>query len=221
MLDPRWNAVKYETVGFERAMAERDARAQYRDRPFTVDWPLYHGGRGGFDVGDTLLPPSVTGYLRPQAMGDGKLPYLLYKKTYDPAKVYATRAMNLALTHAAGWSNWSAVTGAADEAARYGSVYEVEPYRCLAEVDPSKPFALCCCNEFHPEWFPCSVKADRFLVKRVVERDVKAVETGDWKLIQRHMKAQYALWKQRNGGEWYGSSRSSSRNLSKTDRPGI
>lgn len=170
----------------------------------TVNVPIYHGGIGGFQIGDTLLAPNVTGYLRPQTcsiQSGVRVPWLEQKASYDPNMVYATRDLALARDHAAGYGNWSALTRATDVLPRYGSVYEVRPLNAPLLLD--FPVNGCCCRQPHGFYEPCMFKSRRFTVIRVVERDIRAVWNSDWRLRLKNLEASYHAWRDMKGGDWY------------------
>ena len=175
----------------------------YSGQRVTTTETLYHGGMGGFDVADTLLPPSQTGYLRPQvAIAESGVPvhWLENKSTYRGDRVYATRDLNLALNHASGWTNWSALTGAADILPRFGAVYEVKPVNCILELDYS---VACCCLRIHSRFDFCQFRARRFTVVKVIEREVPAVANLDWRLALKNLNHAYQVWKEQKGSDWY------------------
>jgi hypothetical protein len=176
-----------------------------RNGPIVAKTTLYHGGIGGLDVGDILRPPSVTGYLRPQEMCKQvgiDFSLLRRKRTYRGDRVYATRAFDLAMDHAAGITNWMAVTSAADIMPRYGAVYEVEPNSCILELDPPED-GTCCCLKLHPLSEPCSVRAKELRIVRVVVREVEAVGNLHWQRYVRYIREIYGTWREKSGGDWY------------------
>jgi hypothetical protein len=166
--------------------------------PVVVDYPFFHGGIDGLDVGDLLLPPAVTGYLRPQEMSKQAgmhIHGLNYKKSYDRSMVYATRKLGLAYSHAMGYSNFAI---ACESTPTTGAVYEVEPYNAnTMELDKSS-FAGCCKDNPHPSWVPCMIKAKQLRIVRVVDRGVMDEQTDAWHSNMMSLRLVYATWRLSN-----------------------
>lgn len=172
--------------------------------PVATTEALYHGGRSGLNIGDLILAPKLTGYLRPQvcAVQSGvPVRWLDDKPSYRSDYCYATRYLPLARDHAAGFSNWSAVTSAADVMGRLGSVYEVRPFNCLLEFD--WPVVACCCLQSHPIYEPCQFRAKRFQITRVVEKDIQAVHNQQWRGMLQTLGHSYRVWTERSGKDWW------------------
>lgn len=208
--------------------------------PYTVLDPdpeprvrYYHGGRGGLAPGQLILPPSVTGYLRPQRMlretgyrtpslvtlgltyreRRARWSWLLDKGSYEDTRVYVTTDAQLAANHAAGWQNWAQATEVPDPARpawlppdrAAASVYEVEP---RGRIDADEDYTdgtrgRCCCGRRHPGGRPCCWSCDSARILAVYA-DVQAVDSPIWEYARREIGRAYRVWRQEvSGHDWH------------------